>query len=75
VFYTFHKDTLEEQKNRNIVEKGLTEVFGAELMFECVLAKSKLEPIVVKNDTPVEDVAPTASNGDEMFDVAKQIFG
>jgi DNA polymerase-3 subunit gamma/tau len=76
VFYPFHKDKLEEQKNRQIVEKGLRDVFGVDLEFECVLASSKREPIVVQNDTPEEVVAPTVSqSGDEMYDVAKQIFG
>ncbi|MBI2465537.1 DNA polymerase III subunit gamma/tau [Candidatus Shapirobacteria bacterium] len=77
VFYPFHKDKLEEAKNRQIVEQGFKSVFGVELTFECVLAKSKLEPIVVKNDTPEEVVAPppTQVTGDEMYDVAKQIFG
>jgi hypothetical protein len=77
VFYPFHKDKLEEQKNRKIVEKGFISVFGVEMTFECVLAKSKLEPIVVKNDTPQEVVTPPANqaSGDEMYDVAKQIFG
>ncbi|MFZ2153061.1 MAG: DNA polymerase III subunit gamma/tau [Microgenomates group bacterium] len=76
VFYPFHKDKLEEQKNREIVEHGLREVFNVGLVFECVLAKSKQEPIVVHNDTPVETVTPVNnSSGDEMYDVAKQIFG
>jgi len=78
VFYPFHKDKLEEAKNRQIVEKGFRSVFGVDLIFECVLAKSKLEPIVVKNDTPEEVVAPpltSPATGDEMYDVAKQIFG
>lgn len=76
VFYPFHKDKLEEAKNRQIVEEGFKSVFGVAMTFECVLAKSKTEPIVVKNDTPEEVVAPTPSaTGDEMYDVAKQIFG
>lgn len=76
VFYPFHKDKLEEAKNRQIVEQGFKSVFGVELTFECVLAKSKLKPIVVKNDTPEALVAPTTQvTGDEMYDVAKQIFG
>lgn len=77
VFYPFHKDKLEEAKNRQIVEQGFKSVFGVELTFECILAKSKLEPIVVKNDTPEEVVTPPTptATGDEMYEVAKQIFG
>lgn len=77
VFYPFHKDKLEEQKNRQIVERGLKDVFGVDLEFECVLAKSKVEPIIVQNDTPEEVVTPAVASpsSDEMYDVAKQIFG
>lgn len=69
VFYPFHKDRLEEAKNRKIVEKGLTNVFGVDLAFECVLGKSKKQALVIKNDTPVESIS-----GD-LYDVAKEIFG
>ena len=80
VFYPFHKDKLEEQKNREIVEKGLGMVFGVEMAFECILSKSKEKPLVIKNDTPVEEISAnlttekTAESGD-IYDVAKQIFG
>jgi len=77
VFYPFHKDRLEEAKNRKIVEKGLTHVFGVDLAFECVLGKSKREPLVIKNDTPVENISEQlAEEGKkDLYDVAKEIFG
>lgn len=77
VFYPFHKDKLEEQKNRKIVEECLSSVFGEDMGFQCVLGTSKQAPIVVVNETPVEVVAPTESQptNDEIYDVAKQIFG
>jgi DNA polymerase III gamma/tau subunit len=80
VFYPFHKDKLEEQKNREIVEKGLSIVFGAEIGFECILSKGKGETLVIKNDTPVEKISgdlaaeKPAESGD-IYEVAKQIFG
>ena len=82
VFYPFHKDRLEEQKNRKIVEEGISKVFGMDLGFECVLAKNKKEPLIIKNDTPMEHVSDQlaenqsdkAKSGD-IYDVAKEIFG
>jgi len=80
VFYPFHKERLEEIKNRKIVEEGLTKVFGKDLCFDCVLGKSKKEALVIKNDTPVESISEelTPKNGDknkDIYDVAKEIFG
>ena len=82
VFYPFHKDRLEESKNRKIVEDGITKAFGVNLSFECVLAKDKKQPLVIKNDTPIEHVSDQltenkndkAGSGD-IYDVAKEIFG
>jgi DNA polymerase-3 subunit gamma/tau len=80
VFYPFHKDKLEEQKNREIVEKGLNLVFGMEVSFECVLSEGKGKPLVISNDTPVEKVSEklretTSIESNDIYDVAKQIFG
>ncbi|MDD3002256.1 MAG: DNA polymerase III subunit gamma/tau [Candidatus Shapirobacteria bacterium] len=82
VFYPFHKDRLEESKNRKIVEEGISKVFGVNLGFECVLAKNKKQPLVIKNDTPMEHVSDQLSEnkddkagGGDIYDVAKEIFG
>jgi DNA polymerase-3 subunit gamma/tau len=69
VFYPFHKDRLEEARNRKLVEQGLFKVLGMEMAFDCVLGKTKKEPLVIKNDTPVDVV------GSDLYDVAKDIFG
>lgn len=73
VFYKFHKEKLEEAKNRKIVEIGLDKVFGGLVNFECVLSEggSKREmPLnIPKNE---EKVATTEA---EIYDVAKDIFG
>jgi DNA polymerase III subunit gamma/tau len=80
VYYPFHKDKLEEQKNRVVVEKGLNIVFGAQLLFECVLSRGK-KALVIKNDTPVEKVSEKLAEekkleeSGDIYDVAKQIFG
>ncbi|MFA6518735.1 MAG: DNA polymerase III subunit gamma/tau [Candidatus Shapirobacteria bacterium] len=70
VFYPFHKEKLEEQRNRKVVEEVLRKITGSDLEFSCVLAKSKIEPLVVSNKTAITEVAP----GDD-YEVAKQIFG
>ena len=82
VFYPFHKDRLEESKNRKIVEEGISKVFGVDLGFECVLAKNKKQPLVIKNDTPMEHVSDQLVEnkddkvgGGDIYDVAKEIFG
>lgn len=82
VFYPFHKDRLEENKNRKIVEDGIAKVFGVNLGFECVLAKNKKQPLVIKNDTPIEHVSDQLTEnkddkvgGGDIYDVAKEIFG
>jgi len=81
VFYPFHKDRLEEPRNRKIVEEGLLKVLGVELVFECILGKSKKAPLVIQNDTPVESVNENLveeekkENKQDLYDVAKDIFG
>jgi hypothetical protein len=78
VFYPFHKDKLEELKNKQIVEKGLKDVFGINAVFECVLSKNKKKPLIVNNETPVVEVSPKLgeekkSEGD-LYSVVKDIF-
>lgn len=80
VFYPFHKDRLEEARNRKIVEEGLLKILGIEMAFECVLGKSKREPLVIQNDTPMENVSEQLvedkkEEKKDLYDVAKDIFG
>ncbi|MFA5532401.1 MAG: DNA polymerase III subunit gamma/tau [Candidatus Shapirobacteria bacterium] len=80
VFYPFHKDRLEEVKNRKIVEEGIKKVFGVNLCFECVLAKDKKKPLVIDNQTPMENINEELVEGSketkkDLYDVAKDIFG
>jgi DNA polymerase-3 subunit gamma/tau len=77
VFYPFHKDRLEEAKNRKIVEDGLSKVFGINFCFECELAKIKKEPLVINNGTPEEKINEVLVDDKkkDLYDVAKEIFG
>lgn len=74
VFYPFHKDKLEELKNRQIVELGIKQVWGVDVEFRCVLGKDKKAPLVINNTTPMSEVTGEEEKKD-MYDVAKEIFG
>lgn len=73
VFYKFHKEKLEDVKNRQIVEIGLDKVFGGRINFECVLGESgtkKEMPLKIENKGEEKVVSEA-----EIYDVAKDIFG
>lgn len=78
VFYPFHKDKLEELKNKQIVEKGIFDVFGINAIFECVLSKDKKKPLVVNNQTPMSEVSSTLADEEkkdsDLYSVVKDIF-
>jgi len=76
VYYAFHKDRLEESRNRKIVEEGLQQVFGQKMLVECVLAKNKKPPErSVDTEVKVEFKPGEGSSGGDMYNVAKEIFG
>lgn len=81
VFYPFHKDKLEEDKNRQIVERGLKEALGADLIFECELGKKKPEEKVMVTEVKVKEAMTggiekeEVADEEKMYDVAKEIFG
>lgn len=71
VFYPFHKEKLEETKNRELMEQCISRVVGKKLCVECCLSIDRKKPVEIKNDTPMEqNVAPK-----DIYDVAKDIFG
>lgn len=73
VFYKFHKEKLEEAKNRKIVEIGLDKVFGGLLNFNCVLSDGSTKRAVPLNIVKSgEEKMVTEA---EIYDVAKDIFG
>lgn len=39
VYYKFHKDKLEEARNKKIMEEAMQKVLSKQLRYECVLAK------------------------------------
>lgn len=40
VYYKFHKDKLDEVKNKKILEDAMQKVFEKEIRYECVLAEA-----------------------------------
>lgn len=71
VFYPFHKEKLEEAKNRELMEQCISRVVGKKLCVEYCLSIDRKKPVEIKNDTPMEqNVAPK-----DIYDVAKDIFG
>lgn len=73
VFYKFHKEKLEDAKNRQIVEIGLDKVFGGRVNFECILGESETKkemPLKIENKGEEKVVSEA-----EIYDVAKDIFG
>jgi len=58
---------------------GLQKALGVELVFDCILSKSRKKPLVIKNDTPIasvsEKLAESETDKSDLYDVAKDIFG
>jgi len=75
VFYPFHKQKLEEDKNRKTVEQGLVKVFDCPLLVDYVLSQTRKKAVVIGNK-PLR-VEEKSKEGEEkdMYDVAKEIFG
>jgi len=79
VFYPFHKDKLEEPRNRQIVEVGLEKVLGQKVIFRCVLGNNKKPALVIDNNYKIEEnkenLSETESVSGDIYDLAKEIFG
>jgi len=65
VFYQFHKDRLEEERNRRIVEDGLIKTCGCRLKIKCVLGEKKVQKVKAENK----------SEDGDLYEIAKEIFG
>jgi len=69
VFYPFHKEKLEEAKNKKIMESGILKVFDCQMLVDCVLGESRRGEAIEHREEVVED------KNKDMYDVAKEIFG
>lgn len=67
VFYQFHKERIEKDPFRSIVEKVAREVFGVEVRLTCLLATQKRRAIDVANVSEAVE--------EDIVKVAEEIFG
>jgi len=69
VFYKFHKEKLETEKCRQIVEESASQILGKPVRLKCVLGQKKsLDQVQAK--VVVENTPP----GSDIIDLANQIF-
>ncbi len=72
VFYAFHKERLENPKNRNMIETVLNEVFGQDLSIKCIVSENrptKSDPREVGELTDYNVTLPAHSeNALDIFD-------
>jgi len=74
VFYQFHKDQLEQEHNRRIVESALASLFQTPLRIKCELGQKPTrspEPSLKPNN----DQSLAKSSDDDLYQMAKDIFG
>ncbi|MBL7078539.1 DNA polymerase III subunit gamma/tau [Candidatus Shapirobacteria bacterium] len=67
VFYQFHKEQLEQERNRKILEQALASLFQTPLRIRCELGE---KPVSVATAPK-----PISGNGDDLYKLAKDIFG
>lgn len=68
VYYKFHKDKLEEAKNKKILEEAMEKVFQNQVKIECMLTDQPITPNIPKN-------VLTEVKNDNILTVAEGIFG
>jgi len=71
VLYAFHKERLESAKNRKLVERALTSVFGLPMHLKCSLSKKKPQrkhPQETGNLTDYNVLVPSGSSLVDVFD-------
>lgn len=84
VFYSFHKERLEAQPHRQILDDIITEVFGPGVRVVCTLSAPPTRAVetikategIVLTEPPAEVNAPlTTGDGDDIIKAAKEMFG
>jgi DNA polymerase-3 subunit gamma/tau len=74
VFYKFHKERLEDVKNRRIFEDTVTEVLGKPIKLVCTLTEPpKREEIIIQTPRKVENVL-TEGDDKDIIKIAEEIF-
>jgi len=72
VFYQFHKDRLEEEKCRRLVEETVEEVFGKQFFLKCILGKKERNP--KRNTKTFETKVSLDSEEEDIVALAGEIF-
>jgi len=84
VFYQFHKDQLEQERNRRIVEEALAKLFRCSLRLECQLGSRPTPtpppsspPVAAKEvvTSKIADNQTAGNSDDDLYQIAKEIFG
>ncbi len=79
VFYQFHKDQLEQERNRRVLEQALAGLFKTSLRIKCELGeRPAVNPVVLTKPAPTIVVSKKENgqtNGDDLYKLAKDIFG
>ena len=71
VFYSFHKERLESQLHRRIVENICGDVFGSVVKIECILTEPEVS---VRKDTQ-KDVLLEEDKSEDIVKIAEEMFG
>lgn len=69
VYYSFHKERLEGNPHRDLLERVVEEILGSKVRVVCTLTNPPEKPKVV------EDVVLTENEDEDIVKVAKEIFG
>ena len=80
VFYQFHKDQLEQERNRQIVQEAFRQVLGRSLQIIFRLGKKPSQENHSPQAAPVNNHFPSNNQkeeggDDELYEIAKEIFG
>lgn len=70
VFYEFHKERLEEEVHKRILEDVVEKIFGLPVRIKCMLT----EPPKRKTKEKKQDVVLTESKDEDIIKVAEEIF-
>ena len=73
VFYTFHKEQLEQDRYRKIIEEVMAQVLGEELALYLELGQ-KTKTALKKDEAEVVNVSGKVAD-DELVKAAEEIFG
>lgn len=73
VYYKFHKERLEETRNRKIFEEVVAAVIGAPIRVNCMLTDPPPKPVV--SDAVVEPDIVSDKKENDLVSAAEEIFG